>query len=63
MFDNRRGIAGEGKCVRDAFENQVEFALQAEPRGTGDAVRAALEALPRDAGAVCSRSWLRPAFC
>jgi bifunctional UDP-N-acetylglucosamine pyrophosphorylase/glucosamine-1-phosphate N-acetyltransferase len=39
-------------AVRDAFEGQAEFALQDEPRGTGDAVRAALEALPADVGTV-----------
>ena len=34
--------------VRDALADDVDFALQAEPRGTGDAVAAALEALPDD---------------
>jgi bifunctional UDP-N-acetylglucosamine pyrophosphorylase/glucosamine-1-phosphate N-acetyltransferase len=33
-------------AVREALGNDVDYALQAEPRGTGDAVRAALEALP-----------------
>jgi bifunctional UDP-N-acetylglucosamine pyrophosphorylase / glucosamine-1-phosphate N-acetyltransferase len=32
-------------AVRDAFDETVDFALQEEPRGTGDAVRAALDAL------------------
>jgi bifunctional UDP-N-acetylglucosamine pyrophosphorylase/glucosamine-1-phosphate N-acetyltransferase len=35
-------------AVRDALGGDVEFALQAEPRGTGDAVAAALAALPDD---------------
>jgi bifunctional UDP-N-acetylglucosamine pyrophosphorylase / glucosamine-1-phosphate N-acetyltransferase len=34
--------------VCEAFANEADFALQDEPRGTGDAVRAALEALPDD---------------
>jgi bifunctional UDP-N-acetylglucosamine pyrophosphorylase / glucosamine-1-phosphate N-acetyltransferase len=34
--------------VRAAFEDAAEFALQAEMRGTGDALRAAVEALPAD---------------
>jgi bifunctional UDP-N-acetylglucosamine pyrophosphorylase/glucosamine-1-phosphate N-acetyltransferase len=38
--------------VRAAFEGQADFALQDEPRGTGDAVRAALAALPDDVGTV-----------
>jgi bifunctional UDP-N-acetylglucosamine pyrophosphorylase / glucosamine-1-phosphate N-acetyltransferase len=33
-------------AIRDAFRDQAEFALQDEPRGTGDAVRAALAGLP-----------------
>jgi bifunctional UDP-N-acetylglucosamine pyrophosphorylase/glucosamine-1-phosphate N-acetyltransferase len=33
-------------AVRDALGSDVDYALQAEPRGTGDAVRAAVEALP-----------------
>ncbi|MDQ3448297.1 MAG: bifunctional UDP-N-acetylglucosamine diphosphorylase/glucosamine-1-phosphate N-acetyltransferase GlmU [Chloroflexota bacterium] len=32
--------------IRDAFSDQADLALQDEPRGTGDAVRAALEAIP-----------------
>jgi bifunctional UDP-N-acetylglucosamine pyrophosphorylase/glucosamine-1-phosphate N-acetyltransferase len=35
-------------AVRDALGDQVDYALQAEPRGTGDAVAAALAALPAD---------------
>ena len=34
--------------IRELFAAEAEFALQDEPRGTGDAVRAALEALPGD---------------
>ena len=34
--------------VRDALGDEVDYALQAEPRGTGDAVAAALSALPED---------------
>jgi bifunctional UDP-N-acetylglucosamine pyrophosphorylase/glucosamine-1-phosphate N-acetyltransferase len=37
-------------AIRDAFVGaDVEFALQDEPRGTGDAVRAALAVVPQDA--------------
>ena len=35
-------------AVRDALGDDVDYALQAEPRGTGDAVAAALAALPAD---------------
>jgi bifunctional UDP-N-acetylglucosamine pyrophosphorylase/glucosamine-1-phosphate N-acetyltransferase len=35
--------------VRDAFESEARFALQEEPRGTGDAVRAALGSVPDSA--------------
>ena len=35
-------------AVRDALGDEVDYALQAEPRGTGDAVAAALAALPDD---------------
>jgi bifunctional UDP-N-acetylglucosamine pyrophosphorylase / glucosamine-1-phosphate N-acetyltransferase len=35
-------------AVREALGADVDFALQAEPRGTGDAVAAALAALPDD---------------
>ena len=34
--------------VREALGDEVDYALQAEPRGTGDAVAAALGALPDD---------------
>jgi bifunctional UDP-N-acetylglucosamine pyrophosphorylase/glucosamine-1-phosphate N-acetyltransferase len=34
------------EAVREAFEAEADFALQARPEGTGDAVRAALECLP-----------------
>jgi bifunctional UDP-N-acetylglucosamine pyrophosphorylase / glucosamine-1-phosphate N-acetyltransferase len=36
-------------AVRDVFGDEADFALQDEPRGTGDAVRAALASLPRAA--------------
>jgi bifunctional UDP-N-acetylglucosamine pyrophosphorylase / glucosamine-1-phosphate N-acetyltransferase len=36
--------------VCEVFADEAEFALQEEPRGTGDAVRAALDALATDAG-------------
>jgi len=35
------------EAVREVFAGAADFALQEEPRGTGDAVRAALAALPR----------------
>ena len=35
--------------VRDAFANTATFALQEEPRGSGDAVRAALVSVPYSA--------------
>ncbi len=35
-------------AVRERFADEADFALQAEPRGTGDALRAALDALPPD---------------
>ena len=35
-------------AVRDALGDTVDYALQAKPRGTGDAVAAALAALPDD---------------
>jgi bifunctional UDP-N-acetylglucosamine pyrophosphorylase/glucosamine-1-phosphate N-acetyltransferase len=35
--------------ICEVFADDADFALQEEPRGTGDAVRAALEALPGDA--------------
>jgi bifunctional UDP-N-acetylglucosamine pyrophosphorylase/glucosamine-1-phosphate N-acetyltransferase len=34
-------------ALTEAFDGQAEFALQAEPLGTGDAVRAAMAALPK----------------
>ncbi|MDQ3491854.1 MAG: bifunctional UDP-N-acetylglucosamine diphosphorylase/glucosamine-1-phosphate N-acetyltransferase GlmU, partial [Chloroflexota bacterium] len=34
--------------IRDVFADEADFALQDEPRGTGDALRAALAALPED---------------
>jgi len=39
-------------AIRDAFAGEVDFALQADPIGTGDAVRAALEVIPADAAEV-----------
>ena len=36
-------------AVRDVFADRAEFALQDEPRGTGDAVRSAMSAIPDDA--------------
>jgi bifunctional UDP-N-acetylglucosamine pyrophosphorylase/glucosamine-1-phosphate N-acetyltransferase len=39
-------------AVREALGEDVEYALQAEPRGTGDAVAAAIAALPADAAEV-----------
>jgi bifunctional UDP-N-acetylglucosamine pyrophosphorylase / glucosamine-1-phosphate N-acetyltransferase len=39
-------------AVRDALGDTVDYALQAEPRGTGDAVAAALAVLPDDADEV-----------
>jgi bifunctional UDP-N-acetylglucosamine pyrophosphorylase/glucosamine-1-phosphate N-acetyltransferase len=36
-------------AITEAFEGQATFALQAEPRGTGDAVRAAMAAVPETA--------------
>jgi bifunctional UDP-N-acetylglucosamine pyrophosphorylase / glucosamine-1-phosphate N-acetyltransferase len=35
-------------ALTEAFEGRADFALQDEPRGTGDAVRAALAAVPDD---------------
>ena len=34
--------------VRDAFKSRASFALQKKPQGTGDALTAAVEALPRE---------------
>ena len=36
-------------AIREAFAERAEFALQDDPRGTGDAVRAGLAAVPDDA--------------
>jgi bifunctional UDP-N-acetylglucosamine pyrophosphorylase / glucosamine-1-phosphate N-acetyltransferase len=36
-------------AIRDAFAVEAEFALQDEPRGSGDALRAGLTAVPEDA--------------
>ncbi len=36
-------------AITEAFDGQATFALQAEPRGTGDAVRAAMAAVPEAA--------------
>jgi bifunctional UDP-N-acetylglucosamine pyrophosphorylase / glucosamine-1-phosphate N-acetyltransferase len=40
------------EAVRDVVGDRAELALQDVPRGTGDAVRAAIAALPEDAGEV-----------
>jgi bifunctional UDP-N-acetylglucosamine pyrophosphorylase/glucosamine-1-phosphate N-acetyltransferase len=40
------------EAVCAAFADRATFALQDEPRGTGDAVRAGLEAVPNDAAEV-----------
>jgi bifunctional UDP-N-acetylglucosamine pyrophosphorylase/glucosamine-1-phosphate N-acetyltransferase len=37
------------EAIRAPFADRADFALQEEPRGTGDAVRAALDAVPHDA--------------
>ncbi len=37
------------EAIRDVFTDRADFALQDEPRGTGDAVRAAISAVPDDA--------------
>jgi len=60
--DELNGTAGGGKpivvyspateAVRDVVRDRGEVALQDVPRGTGDAVRAALAALPEDAGEI-----------
>ncbi|HEY4632462.1 MAG TPA: bifunctional UDP-N-acetylglucosamine diphosphorylase/glucosamine-1-phosphate N-acetyltransferase GlmU [Candidatus Limnocylindrales bacterium] len=39
-------------AIRDPFADRAEFALQDEPRGTGDAVRAGLAAVPEDAAEI-----------
>jgi bifunctional UDP-N-acetylglucosamine pyrophosphorylase/glucosamine-1-phosphate N-acetyltransferase len=38
--------------IREPFAERAEFALQDEPRGTGDAVRAGLAAVPEDAAEI-----------
>jgi bifunctional UDP-N-acetylglucosamine pyrophosphorylase/glucosamine-1-phosphate N-acetyltransferase len=38
--------------LREAFDGEADFALQEEPRGTGDALRAALDALPPETAEV-----------
>jgi bifunctional UDP-N-acetylglucosamine pyrophosphorylase/glucosamine-1-phosphate N-acetyltransferase len=38
--------------ITEAFRGQADFALQSEPRGTADALRAALGAMPDDAGEI-----------
>lgn len=40
------------EAVRAAVAERATFALQAEPRGSGDAVRAAMVAVPDDAGEI-----------
>ena len=59
VIDAARAATGERPLVvyspataalRDAFAGEADFALQDEPRGTGDALSAALGALPADAG-------------
>ena len=40
------------EAVRDAFAGEADMALQAEPVGTGDALRAGLTAVPADADEV-----------
>jgi len=61
VIDAARAATGERPLVvyspataalRDAFAGEADFALQEEPRGTGDALKAALAALPADAGEV-----------
>lgn len=37
------------EAIRPPFADRADFALQADPNGTGDAVRAALDAVPLDA--------------
>lgn len=39
-------IAPTSAAVRDVFAERADFAVQEEPRGTADAIRAALEVLP-----------------
>ena len=39
-------------AIRDAFAEEADFALQDEPRGTGDALRAALAVVPAEAAEI-----------
>jgi bifunctional UDP-N-acetylglucosamine pyrophosphorylase/glucosamine-1-phosphate N-acetyltransferase len=39
-------------AIRDAFAGEADFALQDEPRGTGDALRAALAVVPAEAAEI-----------
>ena len=39
-------------AIRKSFADRADFALQAEPRGSGDAVRAALPVVPDDAAEI-----------
>jgi bifunctional UDP-N-acetylglucosamine pyrophosphorylase / glucosamine-1-phosphate N-acetyltransferase len=39
-------------AIRPAFDLRADFALQPEPRGTGDAVRAALSSVPHEAAEI-----------
>jgi bifunctional UDP-N-acetylglucosamine pyrophosphorylase/glucosamine-1-phosphate N-acetyltransferase len=61
VIDAARAATGERPLVvyspataalRDAFADDADFALQDEPQGTGDALRAAVRALPDDIGEV-----------
>lgn len=61
VIDAARAATGERPIVvyspavaalRDVFAGEAEFALQDEPRGTGDAVRAAIDLIPADAADV-----------
>jgi bifunctional UDP-N-acetylglucosamine pyrophosphorylase/glucosamine-1-phosphate N-acetyltransferase len=40
------------EAVREVFATRATFALQAEPRGTGDAVRAVMASIPEDAAEI-----------
>jgi bifunctional UDP-N-acetylglucosamine pyrophosphorylase/glucosamine-1-phosphate N-acetyltransferase len=61
VLDASRGATGERPVVvyspatqalTEVFADEADFALQPETRGTGDAVRAALEHVPADAGEI-----------
>jgi len=61
VLDAARAVTGESPIVvyspavealRDVFAGEAQFALQDAPRGTGDAVRAAIPHLPADAAEV-----------